>query len=79
MNVCLIAYSQTLATETGMKNPLGIVENCASVCYDSTPDENFCIAKACAGSGHMSVFEHISFTFHISGVSRSLLTQLTRH
>lgn len=30
-------------------------------------------------SGHLSVTEHISFTFAISGVSRSLLAQLTRH
>ncbi len=30
-------------------------------------------------SGHLSVLEHASFTFGISGVSRSLLAQLTRH
>jgi thymidylate synthase (FAD) len=30
-------------------------------------------------SGHLSTMEHISFTFAISGVSRSLLAQLTRH
>lgn len=29
--------------------------------------------------GHFSVFEHASATFHVSGVSRSLLTELTRH
>ncbi|MFH1513330.1 MAG: FAD-dependent thymidylate synthase [Bacillota bacterium] len=29
--------------------------------------------------GHESVMEHISFTFLIEGVSRSLLAQLTRH
>ncbi len=29
--------------------------------------------------GHLSVMEHISFTFLIEGVSRSLLAQLTRH
>ena len=29
--------------------------------------------------GHESVIEHVSFTFHISGVSRALLAQLTRH
>ena len=32
-----------------------------------------------AASGHLSVLEHASFTFGISGVSRSLLAQLTRH
>jgi thymidylate synthase (FAD) len=30
-------------------------------------------------SGHTSTMEHISFTFSIEGVSRSLLAQLTRH
>ena len=30
-------------------------------------------------SGHLSVLEHASFTFGISGVSRSLLAQMTRH
>lgn len=29
--------------------------------------------------GHMSPFEHVSFTFGIEGVSRSLLAQITRH
>lgn len=30
-------------------------------------------------SGHLSVVEHVSFTFAIEGVSRALLAQLTRH
>lgn len=30
-------------------------------------------------SGHLSPFEHASFTFGIEGVSRSLLAQITRH
>lgn len=30
-------------------------------------------------SGHTSTLEHLSFTFAIEGVSRSLLAQLTRH
>ncbi|UED82593.1 FAD-dependent thymidylate synthase [Lysinibacillus sp. CD3-6] len=30
-------------------------------------------------SGHTSTLEHISFTFAVEGVSRSLLAQLTRH
>lgn len=29
--------------------------------------------------GHMSPIEHVSFTFGVEGVSRSLLAQLTRH
>lgn len=30
-------------------------------------------------SGHLSVLEHASFTFGVSGVSRSLLAQISRH
>lgn len=32
-----------------------------------------------AASGHLSVLEHASFTFGVSGVSRALLAQITRH
>lgn len=35
--------------------------------------------KRIVASGHLSVLEHASFTFGISGVSRALLAQLTRH
>lgn len=31
------------------------------------------------GLGHLSPFEHVSFTFGVEGVSRALLAQLTRH
>ena len=58
---------------------LAVVEQAASVCYDSQPTETYRIAKTCKASGHTSVLEHISFTFHITGVSRTLLAQLTRH
>lgn len=30
-------------------------------------------------SGHSSTLEHVGFTFHIEGVSRALLAQVTRH
>lgn len=75
MKVRLIAYTQGICGE----EPLDIVERCASVCYDSVPTERHKIAKSCAKSGHMSVYEHVSFTFMIEGVSRALLAQLTRH
>ena len=76
MTVELIAYTQ-IPGKTG--NPMAVVEQAASVCYDSQPTETYRIAKTCKASGHTSVLEHISFTFHISGVSRALLAQLTRH
>lgn len=78
MEVKLIAYTQPIEC-VKQSNPLSIVEECAAVCYDSKPTESYRIAKACMDSGHQSPFEHISFTFHISGVSRSLMAQLSRH
>lgn len=75
MQVKLIAYTQGVKGQM----PLDIVERCASVCYNSTPTTTHKIAKGCAKSGHMSVYEHVSFTFMIEDVSRALLAQLTRH
>lgn len=79
MQVELIAYS-TPANEKYKYNPMKVVEQCASVCYDSEPDfDKFRIAKGCAKTGHMSVYEHAYFTFHVSGISRACLAQLSRH
>lgn len=75
MKVRLIAYTQGIYGA----EPLDIVEECACVCYNSIPTGSHKVAKGCAKSGHMSVYEHISFTFMIEGVSRALLSQLTRH
>lgn len=75
MQVKLIAYTQPI---TG-GNPAAVVEQAASVCYDSKPTNTYAIAQACARSGHFSVWEHISFTFCITGASRAFLAQQTRH
>ena len=37
------------------------------------------LLKACYRMDHLSVFEHVSLTFMVEGVSRSLLAQLSRH
>ena len=78
MKVELIAYTQWIDPNKD-KNPLSIVEQVASVCYDSEPTDTYRIAKGCKASGHYSVLESVNFTFHISGVSRALLAQLSRH
>ena len=78
MTVELIAYSQSVDSSED-KNPLNIVEKAASVCYNSMPTDTYKIAKGCKATKHLSVLEHISFTFHINGVSRALLAQLSRH
>lgn len=37
------------------------------------------LADKCRQSGHMSVFEHINYTFFIDGISRACSHQLVRH
>ena len=78
MEVELVAYSQPVKKD-GDKNPLSIAELAASVCYDSQPTENYRIVRGCKATNHVSVLEHISFTFCVTGVSRALLAQLSRH
>lgn len=60
-------------------DPVKIIEESASICYDSKPSADGRIMDACYDSGHQSVLEHATFTFHIEGVSRALLAQLSRH
>lgn len=69
MNVILTNYT---------KNSIDTIEQAACNCYNSKPAGGK-IAKSCYKSGHQSVFEFVDFTFHIEGVSRALLAQLTRH
>lgn len=59
------------------KDPLMTCAKAASVCYDSEPSLK--VIKGCIKSGHHSVLEHASFTFKISGISRSCSHQLVRH
>lgn len=47
--------------------------------YAGKNDDHIRLVKQIVGHGHTSTLEHISFTFAITGVSRSLLAQLTRH
>ena len=49
----------------------------AKMCYGAK-DGHKALLNAIDG-GHESLLEHETFTFHIAGVSRALLAQLTRH
>ena len=61
------------------EDPVLAIEEAASNCYDSEPSADGKILAHCVKSGHTSVTEFCTFTFHIEGVSRALLAQLTRH
>lgn len=60
-------------------DPILAMESAASNCYDSKPSASGKIVKQCYNSGHLSVMEFAQFHFHIEGVSRALLAQITRH
>ena len=59
--------------------PSNTIEDAACNCYDSDPTPDFKIMKSCYNSGHHSVLEFATFVFHVEGVSRALLAQITRH
>lgn len=60
-------------------NALDLIEQAASVCYDSEPTDGHYIMKDCISNGHTSVTEYANFVFKVEGVSRALLAQITRH
>lgn len=80
MNVTLLAHTP---------NPERLVATAARLCYSAddvaTIMDEMCDndaekqIKLLQSIGHESPFEHISFSFSIEGVSRSLLAQITRH
>ena len=77
----------TLLTHT--PEPEKLVASAAKLCYSPSDIETLMnglteekvemFIKKLTDLGHESPLEHCSFTFGIEGVSRALLTQLTRH
>lgn len=69
--------------------PEKVVAAAAKLCYSSaspgtlldnlTDEKASGFVKMLSELGHESPIEHVSFTFGIEGVSRSLLAQITRH
>ena len=60
-------------------NPIETIATIASICYDSDPKNPLGLVKHLYKNGHLSVFEHIYFTFKIEGISRACSHQLVRH
>lgn len=72
-------------------NPLEVVATAARTCYSAKmPDDIYygmvyrdsdpeAIVRHVRESGHLSTYEHASFTFAISGISRACSHQLVRH
>ena len=70
-------------------DPERLIAAAAKNCYSSvdvdgildglTPEKTQSFLQMLTEIGHESPIEHVSFTFAIEGVSRSLLAQITRH
>ena len=70
-------------------DPTNVVAAAGRLCYSSADIEALREKVSAADQtkyvsmlrrlGHLSTFEHVSFTFGIEGVSRALLAQITRH
>ena len=66
-----------------------LIAAAAKLCYSNSPvqgimdglteEKTESFLNMLSGLGHASPIEHVSFTFGIEGVSRSLLAQITRH
>lgn len=66
-----------------------LIAAAAKLCYSTaeidtlmdglTPEKTESFLDMLVSLGHESVFEHMSITFGIEGVSRAVLTQITRH
>lgn len=60
-------------------DPVMAIEEAAANCYDSKPNPDGWVMMSCYYSGHHSVLEMVNFTFHVEGISRACLAQLSRH
>ena len=79
-NVTLLSHSP---------NPELYIAAAAKLCYSHsdietlldnlTPEKTEAFLQKLVDLGHESPIEHVTFTFGIEGVSRSLLAQITRH
>lgn len=69
MKVTLIRHTE---------QPEALMADAVAACVGK-PHGTIKAAQGAIKSGHESLLEHVSFTFRVDGVSRTLLAQLTRH
>lgn len=58
--------------------PMDVISAAAGCCYGKS-DLSAKRVRTCYQAGHISVFEHASATFRVSGISRACSHQLVRH
>lgn len=59
-------------------DPMEVISKAAGTCYGKH-DVSAKRVESCFKAGHMSVFEHVSATFRVEGISRACSHQLVRH
>jgi thymidylate synthase (FAD) len=65
--------------------PIEIAVNAIRTCYNSCDksddlgEKDLKLIKSIIANNHTSTIEHISYNFKISGISRALLQELSRH
>lgn len=60
-------------------DPISAIEKAAANSYDSKIKQPGKIMQHCYSSGHLTPFEFADFTFHVEGISRACMAQLTRY
>ena len=80
MQVTLLAYTpQPEKTVAGAAKLCYAAADIGTVLEGLTEEKTASFVEMLRSIGHESPIEHVSFTFGIEGVSRSLLAQITRH
>ena len=67
---------------TSTNSPLSLIGKIAGVSTDKMDSGYDALVKRavrCFKDGHMSVFEHVTVTFEVNGISRACTHQLVRH
>lgn len=59
------------------ENPVDVMAHAGANCYQSESTAK--LVEHCRKSGHTAIMEFADFHFHVEGVSRALLAQITRH
>ncbi len=75
MRVELIAVTQYLNQE----GPEKLLERAGRLCYTSAMGDTTKFLRARVREGHLSLIEHATASFYISGISRTCSHQLVRH
>lgn len=64
---------------TNTDDPIRLITDIASVCYDSQPKDPEKFIKHLYMSGHLSAFEFVDYTFKLEHISRAAANQMVRH